>query len=195
MTGDRYRSWAGLALLGAGLVTLLGFVTAASLYEGYSVADQTISALGAADAPDASATVFNLAMALAGLLAVGGAGALNRAGTDRILAGVIGVTGLGGMVGIALFPAHTGAPHLLAALIAFGGIGLTALLAGVEFEGSFARVSYILGVAELLALVGFLVLARDNPLGIGGLERWVAYLGAVWVIGFGGYLLGRVESA
>jgi hypothetical protein len=27
-------------------------------------------------------------------------------------------------------------------------------------------------------------------LGIGGLERWVAYPVALWVTGFGGYLLG-----
>jgi hypothetical membrane protein len=99
------------------------------------------------------------------------------------------------MVGIALFPAHTGAPHLVAALIAFGGIGVGALLAGRVFGGAFGWMSYVLGSAELLALLGFLALAGDNPLGVGGLERWVAYLGAIWVIAFGGYLVGHVESA
>lgn len=190
MSDDRFRTIAGTLLLAAGLVTLLGFVTAASLYPGYNVADQTISALGAAEAPAASARVFNGALGLAGLLAVGGAVGLHRADEGTLLAGVIGATGLGGMIGIAVFPAQTGAPHAVAAVIAFGGIGLSALLAGRSFGGAFRGVSIVLGVAELLALVGFLTVAGENPLGLGGLERWVAYLGAVWVIAFGGFLQG-----
>lgn len=182
---------AGVFLLAAGLVTLLGFVTAASLYPGYSVADQTISALGAADAPSESAAVFNLSMGAAGLLAVAGAFALSRSGEERLLAGMIGITGLGGMIGIAIFPAQTGTPHTIAALIAFGGIGLSALGAAYRFAGPFRWVSVVLGGVELLALVAFIVLSGANPLGIGGLERWVAYLGAAWVIAFGGFLVGR----
>lgn len=180
---------AGMCLLTAGLVTLLGFVTAASLYPGYSVADQTISALGAAAAPSDAAAVFNLAMGLAGLLAVGAAFGLEQASEGRLLAGVLGVTGLGGMVGIAVFPAQTGLPHSVAALIAFGGIGLSALIASHRYGGPIRWVSLVLGIAELLALGAFLALAESNPLGLGGLERWVAYLGAVWVIAFGGFLL------
>lgn len=177
--------------MSGGIVTLLGFVTAASLYPGYSVADQTISALGAADAPAASETVFNLAMALSGLLAVGGATALRRAGGTRRLAPVIGFTGLGGLIGIAVFPAQTGTPHAIAALIAFGGIGLAAVIAARTFGGAFGWVSLVLGIADLLTLVGFITLRGSTPLGVGGLERWVAYLGAAWAIAFGGFLLAR----
>lgn len=185
----RYRVRAGLLLLAAGVVTLLGFVTAASLYPGYSLADQTISALGAADAPAESETVFNVAMALAGLLAVAGAAGLKRAGLGPWLAGVVGATGLGGMIGIAVFPAQTGTPHAIAALIAFGGIGLSAVIAARTFGGAFGWVSLVLGVAELGALAAFIALKGANPLGVGGLERWVAYLGAVWVIAFGGFMI------
>jgi hypothetical membrane protein len=194
MIDVRSTDLAGVALLSAGLVTLLGFVTAASLYPGYSVADQTISALGAAEAPTGSATVFNVSMGLAGLLAVVGAFGLIQATGDRVLAGIVGVTGLGGMVGIAVFPAQTGLPHAIAALIAFGGIGLSALVASTRFAGTFRWVSVVLGGAELLALLGFIGLGGSNPLGIGGLERWVAYLGAVWVIALGGVLLGRTDG-
>lgn len=190
MVDIRSSEIAGVFLLAAGLVTLLGFVTAASLYPTYSVADQTISALGAADATADAATVFNFSMALAGLLAVGASFGLTCVSEGRLLAGVVGVTGLGGMVGIAVFPSQTGTPHLIAALIAFAGIGLAALVAASRFRGPIRWVSLVLGVAVLLTLVGYLVLGRSNPLGIGGLERWVAYLGAVWVIAFGGFLLG-----
>lgn len=191
MVDWRSSDIAGVCLLAAGLVTLLGFLTAASLYPGYSVADQTISALGAADAPATAATVFNVAMGLAGVLAVAGAIGLERASGSRVLAGVVGITGLGGMVGIAVFPAQTGTPHLIAAIIAFGGIGLSALVTAYCYPGAIRGVSVVLGGAELLALVAFLALGESNPLGVGGLERWVAYLGAVWVIAFGGYMLSR----
>lgn len=192
---EQYRTMAGILLIAGGIVTLLGFVTAASLYPGYSVADQTISALGASDAPSASKTVFNLAMAVSGLFAVGGAATLQRAGESRLLATVIGITGLGGMIGIAVFPAQTGTPHAIAALIAFGGIGLAAMVAGLRYGGAFGWVSLVLGTAELLALVGFITLMGSNPLGVGGLERWVAYSGAIWVIAFGGFLLASDEAA
>lgn len=192
---DQYWTVAGILLIAGGSVTLLGFVTAASLYPGYSVADQTISALGASDAPTESETVFNLAMTVSGLFAVGGAAALQRAGESRLLATVIGITGLGGMIGIAVFPAQAGTPHAIAALIAFGGIGLAAMVAGLRYGGAFGWVSLVLGTAELLALVGFITLKGSNPLGVGGLERWVAYSGAIWVIAFGGFLLASDEAS
>jgi hypothetical membrane protein len=183
------RQVAGVSLVGMGLVTLLGFVTAASLYPGYSVADQTISAMGAADAPAASSTVFNAAMVVAGLLTLVSAVALYRATGRRLLTVVVAVTGVGGFVGVGLFPSQTGLPHFVAALIAFVGAGVSALLVAAGVGGLLRYLSASLGVLELLALVLFVSIGPENPLGIGGLERWVAYLGLLWAIAFGGALL------
>jgi len=47
---DRSQTIAGLALVGVGIVSTLGIITAEALYPGYSTAEQTISALGAATA-------------------------------------------------------------------------------------------------------------------------------------------------
>jgi hypothetical membrane protein len=186
-----YRQVAGVSLVGMGLVTLLGFVTAASLYPGYSVADQTISSMGAADAPAASSIVFNGAMIVAGLLTLVAAVALYRATERRLLTVVVGVTGVGGFVGVGLFPSQTGLPHLVAALIAFVGAGVSALVVAAGVRGLLRYLSAILGALELVALVLFVMLGPDNPLGVGGLERYVAYFGLIWAIGFGGALVAR----
>lgn len=189
VTGTRARTLAGAAFLTGAVLTMLGFTTAEAFYPGYSTSTQTISALGAADAPAASQAVFNGAMVVAGALTLVAAYGLVRAGEHRAFVAVVAVTGVGGFAGVGLFPAQTGLPHLIAALLAFGGIGIAALVAAATRQGPFRYASAALGVFELLALVGFLGLQGSTVLGIGGIERWVAYLGAAWAAAFGGSLL------
>ncbi|MFB6104997.1 MAG: DUF998 domain-containing protein [Halobacteriaceae archaeon] len=189
MASPRFRTVAGLSFMGAGTVLTLGFVTAAALFPGYSMAHDTISALGAAEGTAASNLVFNGAMILAGILAVVAAYALYRVSENPVFTGVVAVTAVGGYIGVGVFPAQTGLPHFLAAMIAFVGTGIAALVTALVVRGPFRSVAFVLGVAELIALLAFVALGGANPLGVGGLERWVAYLGVVWAIGFGGYLL------
>lgn len=66
MNLDQYRVAAGLPLIGAGAVTILGFITAEALFPGYSTATQTISALDAARGTPASRAVYNSAMVISG---------------------------------------------------------------------------------------------------------------------------------
>lgn len=187
MDTSQYRTVAGGAFVGVGLVTILGFVTAEAVFPGYSAADQTISALGAARGTPASRAVFNSAMVVSGLLTVVGAYALHHVYGRRRLTGVVAVTGAVGFAGVGLFPSQTGLPHFVAAMVAFAGAGVSALEVGLTVRGPFRYVSAALGFLELLTLVAFIVLGGANPLGIGGLERWVAYLGLVWVTAFGGF--------
>lgn len=190
MESDRHRVVAGTALVAMSAVTLLGFLTAQSLFPGYSTASQTISTLGATDGTPASRAVFNGSMIAAGLLVLLAASALHHVYDRRALTAVLAVTGGIGFVGVGVFPAQTGLPHLLAAIVAFAGAGASALIAGGTVRGAFGRLSATLGVLELLALALFLTIGGSTPLGIGGLERWVAYLGLIWATAFGGFLLG-----
>jgi hypothetical protein len=53
-------------------------------------------------------------------------------------------------------------------------------------------------VITLTALASYFTLGDANPmweLGVGGAERWVAYPEILWLMGFGGYLAGRVDGA
>lgn len=187
--GDDLRTGAGLALIAMGTMTILGFVAAASQYPGYSAITQTISALGAVSAPPASQLIFNGVMVLAGLLVLAAAVGVYLAEGVPHITGLLGITATVGLMGVGLFPSETGLPHTIAAAFSFGGVGVTALLVSTRVRGPFAVVSAILGVLELVAFVGFAVLQDGTPLGLGGLERVVAYLGLVWVIIFGTVLL------
>lgn len=190
MDADRGRVVAGVSLVAAGAVLVLGFTTAEALFPGYSTSGHTISALGAARGTAESAAVFNAVMVIAGLLAVIAAAGLHMVYDRGLLTGVLAVTGVGGFVGVGLFPSQTGLPHFVAAMTSFVGVGVTALVVAVTVRGPFRYVSAVLGVLELIALVLFVALGGATPLGIGGLERWVAYLALVWAVAFGGFLLG-----
>lgn len=180
---------AGVTFVAIGALLLLGFTTAEAFYPGYSTSMNTISALGAARGTPASQLVFNSVMAVAGVLTVFAAYALHRAWDRRELTGALGVTGVVGFIGVGAFPSQTGLPHFIAALVSFAGVGVLALLVARAVRGPFRVVSAGLGVLELLALGLFIGIGGGTPLGIGGLERWVAYLGVVWVVALGGFLL------
>lgn len=188
MDDARTKVLAGSGFVVAATVTVLGFVTAEALYPGYSAADQTISALGSEDAPAVSQTVFNAAMILAGVLLVAAAGGLQGVYERPGFPAVAGLTGLG-VTAVGVFPAQTGAPHFVAAFVAFGGTGLTALMAARVIRAPFRYLSAVIGGIELAAFGLFVAVGGGTPLGVGGLERWVAYLGLLWVTAFGGFLL------
>lgn len=189
MDPDRHRVVAGVSLVAAGALLLLGITAAEALFPGYSTSGDTISALGSDRATAGSAAVFNSVMVVAGLLAVTAAYGLHGVYGRGSLTGMLAVTGVGGFVGVGVFPAGTGLLHFVAAMIAFAGVGLTAVVVAATVRGPFRYVSAVLGVLELIALVLFVALGGSTPLGIGGLERWVAYLGLVWAVAFGGVLL------
>ncbi|WP_232688825.1 DUF998 domain-containing protein [Halobacterium zhouii] len=187
MDATRYRDVGGVSLVSGGALVVLGLVTAQSQYPGYSTTTQTISALGTASAPAASQAVFNATMVLTGALLLVAAYALHQVYARRALTGAAAGTALG-IAGVGLFPAHTGLPHVVAAMVAFGGMGVTALVVAATVSSTFRYVSAVLGTLELLALVLFVTLGSATTLGVGGLERWVAYLGVLWTTAFGGSL-------
>lgn len=189
MDSQTARTVTGISLVAVGLISILGFTTAEAFYPGYSTTTQTISALGSPTAPRGAQAVFNGAMIVAGFLALIAAIGLRHVVTNRLLVGLVALTGTG-VVGVGVFPADTGLPHTIAALLAFGGTGTIAILAGWVTGGPFRVVSSVLGVLLIVALALFVFVGGTTLLGIGGLERWVAYLGLVWVVAFGGYLLG-----
>jgi len=55
-------------------------------------------------------------------------------------------------------------------------------------------ISVSMGVISLSALLLYLTMGDSSPfapLGVGGTERWVAYPVVLFILGCGGYLLGR----
>ncbi|NLX46557.1 MAG: DUF998 domain-containing protein [Euryarchaeota archaeon] len=182
------RRTAGALIMVAAFIVLMGIITSEALYPGYHTGEHDISDL-AWEEP--SATIFNTTMIVGGIMYSLTAILLRKAGLPRSVTVPAFLMGLGG-AGVGIFPLYTGTPHVIAALMTFGGGSITALMAGRTADPPFKHISLALGTIGLISLVLFAIMWKGEPfgpLGEGGMERWVAYANMVWAIGFGGYLM------
>lgn len=182
------RRTAGAVIMVAAFIVLMGIITGEALYPGYHTGEMDISDLAW---KEPSATLFNVAMIVGGVMYSLTAILLRHAGLPRSVTVPAFLMGVGG-AGVGLFPLYTGTPHVIAALMAFGGGAVTALMSGRTADAPFKYISMFLGTISLVSLVLFAIMWRTEPfgpLGEGGMERWVAYANMVWAIGFGGYLM------
>lgn len=192
---------AGALLFLAGVVVLMGIITAEALYPAdYSTGGNMISDLGGSEPPDSvvlqpSATIFDAAMVITGLFIILGAlcayAALRRPSLSIPLA-LFGI----GAVGVGIFPGHTGTVHAIFAQITFIGGAVAAILSFRSLIGPLRYIAVALGAIALINLLGYMVLQDGwfvTGLGLGGLERWVAYPVLLWLIGLGGYLMAAPE--
>lgn len=201
MARPRYLAVAGALLFAAGVIFLMGIITAEALYpEGYSTAQSELSDLGATEPPDSvieepSATIFNTVMIVSGALVLGASFCLLR-GFRRVPAPVlIALFGVG-VVGVGVFPGDHGTIHALFALLAFTSGGVAAIVSWSLATSPFRYFSVVLGAVSLLVLLFYFILGDSTPmapLGDGGIERWVAYPILLWMTGLGGHLMGRAR--
>lgn len=175
-------------LLAGVLVVLFSDLVAEVHYPNYNVRDNYISDLGVGP----TALIFNGGLVLFSSLGIISSLLLRRRITWRFL--LLLVTSVGaGIVGV--FPETTGIPHLLGALLAFGGGGVTAI-ASSTIKGSPMLLWATLGVIQLLSLalfiggseVGNTVLLLG--LGRGGMERVIFYSEVAWGLSFGTWVRG-----
>jgi len=197
---EQYQNIAGALLFIAGVVIFLGIITAETLYPGYNTAQNMISDLGATEPPNSiivqpSATIFNFSMMICGLCIILSAYCIHRALYMKTVTLTIALFGVGAL-GVGIFPGNYGAVHGISALITFIFGGLAAIMSYKVTTLPFRCFSVILGSIALLDLMLYYILGQASPFaifGIGGLERWIAYPIALWVTGFGGYLMGSAE--
>lgn len=189
---------AGLLVAVAGVVILLGIITAEAVYPAtYTTFDNEISDLGATRPPNSvirqpSAHIFNATMLLSGPLLLAGAGFQLRAQPLRRTGIWLSLMGLG-VFGVGVFPGDHAPWHGMFALLAFVSGGAGAIVTGSVTAPPFRWISIALGAVALgsllLAFLGDLTPAIDH-LGDGGVERWVAYTTVLWFLAFGGYAMG-----
>ena len=197
------RQVAGFTFFAAGVILFMGIITAEALYPlPYTTGGNEISDLGGTRPPGGlvfqpSATIFNVAMLLAGLLVTFGAVIAHRVfrrWSVTLASAVLGVAA----VLVAVFPGNTGTPHAVSAMIAFFAGGFAAVLSSTVVRPPFRFALLTLGIINLVLLTSYFTLGDGNPLwglGVGGAERWVAYPEILWMLGFGGYLAGSAEAA
>ena len=198
-------SLAGAGMVLAGFVAFMGIITAEVLYPDYSTR-QDISDLGSTLPPDPiihqpSATIFNSTMLLTGALLVVAAYLLYSAWGRRPFTMVLPVFGAA-IFAVGVFPGNIQPWHGLAAIITFASGGITAILSARVVARPFASLCALFGGISFVVLMSVffygLVVGGPSPLeplGSGGIERWVAYPLLLWVLAFGGYLMGEASEA
>ena len=197
------RSMAGFGLSVSGFIGFMGIITAEVLYPNYSTR-QDISDLGSTRPPDPvihepSATIFNSTMLLTGAIVILSAYLLYQAMDRRGFPISLAVFGFGAF-GVGVFPGDVTPWHGLFAPLTFFMGGITVLLSTRVVSRPFSFLCGLFGGVSFLTLVSVfffgLVVSGPHPLeflGAGGIERWVVYPLILWLLAFGGYLLGESE--
>ena len=180
---------------------LVQWLTAASWSPGYSWRFNTISDLGSTACGSIDGrmvcsplhALMNGSFLVLGMIMAGGSLLIYqefRKGRATLLGfGLMGVAGIGSVL-VGLFPENT-VPvlHLIGAGLPFllGNVSLLVLGVAVDRAPLPLRIYTCLsGFVPLIAL-GFFVSHHYGGIGIGGVERLVAYPQTVWLVAFGAY--------
>jgi hypothetical membrane protein len=188
---------AGLLFFLAGTCIIMGIITAEIFYPGYSISANMISNLGATRPPhsiihEPAATIFDSTMIITGLMLLVGAFFLHKVYPKHLVGYTMGFMGMG-TFGVGIFPAFHQYAHPITAFVAFFAGGLSALVSSRLISYPFSWVAVVLGTVSLFVLLLGVVFPQTIVplLGIGGTERWVFYPIALWLTGFGGFLMSK----
>jgi hypothetical membrane protein len=203
---DRRRPLAGLLLTITGIGIVMSTITNEALYpaeRAYSTNANTISDLGGTLPPNSfmvqpNRAIFIATMAVAGALVLASTYLLRGTLRRRRLLVAMGAMGIG-LVGIAIFPGNVAGWHPLFSLLAFVGGSAATIMSRKELDQPAGSVALALGVIALVATVlGLDAFAETWPqtaIGIGGVERWIAYPVLLWMVLFGTALMGKAPTA
>ena len=184
----------GLLFLAVGAAFLVVTMLAASVAPGYDMHGGKISDLGVI--PE-TALLFNLLLIGIGVLNAAGGYLLVRGRRHAWLAAIYLLAGVGA-AGAGVFPLSTGAVHSLFALLAFVSFNLESLGTARLVSGVMRLLAYLAGAVGLVSVVVMVIGDAGDPgifgaIGHGGAERMIAYPVMVWLMAFGGYLVGSSE--
>ena len=192
---SKYLTRAGILFFLAGSIILMGIITAEAFYPEsptYTTHNSMISDLGDTEPPNSiitqpSATIFNLSMILTGILVLSG-NFLFQYSDKKLVLMLFGLLGLG-VLGVGVFPGDINPQHPIFAILTFISGGLAAIYSYSLINSPFKYLAILLGVISLFFLFTYQLFIPT--LGGGGVERWIAYPIILWMIGFGGYLMGK----
>ena len=193
--------FAGLLYFLAGAIVLMGIITAEAFYpSGYSTFKNEISDLGATRQPNSvsfqpSSTIFNTIMLIAGILILVASFYQHKYFKKLLFSIPVLMLGLG-LVAVGIFPGNIRPYHGMASMLTFISGGFCVITSYKIVTLPFKYLSVLFGSVSLLTF--FIALFKPEWLisfiGIGGIERWVAYPIMLWLIGFGGYLMSNRNS-
>jgi hypothetical membrane protein len=189
------RRLAGTFFLVLSAQFMTAIMLAAAMVPDYDFGAGAISDLGVF--PE-TALLFNGSLVLVGVLNILGGVYFYRAHGKQWLLSLFVLAGVGA-VGTGLVPLDVSDAHGLFALVAFLFFNLQAIGAATWLDGPMRALSILAGAIGLVFLVLMAVgdagtTAAFGPIGHGGTERMIVYPVMIWLVAFGGYLLGTDES-
>lgn len=201
---DRYPWLPGSLFFVGAVQFLVMLLVSTSLYPGYNVNLAYISDLGATCSSagcfteQPSSIIFTATTFLFGLLSFTGF-LLLLVQPGRKWFTYLGILSSIGAMGVAIFTEEFLTLHGALAMLALGFGSLTAITAHRYVKSPFSIFGVVMGLAGFVFAAAFLDLSWGNPslgntatlggLGIGAFERLLAYVVALWELGFGVYLM------
>lgn len=186
---------AGGLFAGLAAEFVLAMTLCAAMAPGYHVGRDPISDLGVV--PE-TALLLNGSLLLAGAAAVAGGYLLYRVHGRRWLLALFVLSGVG-TAGVGVFTLDAGWLHAASAFVAFLFLNAAVLGSGTVVRGPMRALAALAGVVGLGFLAVFVLWesggrAWFGPIGYGGAERMIVYPGLLWLVAFGGYLLGTADG-
>jgi hypothetical membrane protein len=203
---DGRRILGGLLLAVTGIGIVMATITNEALYpaeRAYSTAANTISDLGGTLPPNSyivqpNRAIFIVTMAVSGGLVLIATWLLRETIQRRRVLVALGALGIG-LVGIAVFPGNVAGWHPLFSLVAFVGGSAATIASRRVLDPPASHLAVALGTAALIATVlgvdAFADVWPQTAIGIGGVERWIAYPVLMWMVLFGSVLMGRTTPS
>jgi uncharacterized membrane protein len=188
------KRFVGLLFVVAVVQNVLALLTSEAVYSFYSVGRSLVSELGDWSLAGDNAVIFNASAVLYGLLIIAGAFYIRRVFKSRLFSALLAVNGVCSFVSGVVAMNISFEVHGTFSLIAFVGIMAAAFMSYKFVKAPLSYISVLLGALTLSAIVLFM-LGRGNSdfylgLGAGGIERFIIYPMALWLLGFGAYLIG-----
>jgi hypothetical membrane protein len=183
---------AGLSFFVLAAQFMIVIMAGASMAPGYDLTGGAISDLGIIPS---TAPLFNLSLILTGVLNIAGAIALNASQRRQAVLGFAICAGVGA-IGAGIFNLHNPNLHGIFALIAFLFFNLQILPAALRLTGPIRVIGVVLALIGLSYLVVMAIGDAGNPavfgsLGHGGSERMIAFPPMLWLMAYGGWLMGH----
>jgi hypothetical membrane protein len=179
---------AGTFLFTGAAQFILAMIIAEALYPGYSTSANYISDLGVGP----SALIFNTSIFLLGIMIVAGTYLIYRALRPRFFTVLLTLAGVGAM-GVGIFTEDFLTVHFVASVVTFLFGNLAAISSYRLIRTPLKYLSAILGLFGLMALI-LMASGLTLDLGVGGIERMIAYPILLWGMGFGGHLANQDQE-
>ena len=164
---------AGALIFLGSIVSFTGITASEALYPEYHIT-QVISDLGVGPA----AAVFNVTGCIVAFMLLAAAYLLWTAGIDRLFCSLM-ILIAAGQGGVCIFPENSGIPHLVAAATLFICGFLITVASFRVFTVPWTYISGMIGIIMITAII-FLESKIYLGLGIGGMERMIAYPLLLW---------------